>query len=367
MTTKLQWFSIDNIDELDTPALVVYPGRVKENIARLLSMQSDTKLLRPHAKTSKMKELASMLMDVGINSFKCATIAEAHMLAMADAKDVFLAYQPIGPKILRLLDLQKKYPDVKFSCLIDNEKSAHEIGERSVDNNIIMPVWIDLNTGMGRTGISTPEAQTLYKNCLKIKGIKVIGLHAYDGHLNDSDLEIRTRKCLEAFNPALQLLQDLQKEDPQLRIVAGGSGTFPIYAKMPGVQASPGTFVFWDYNYTKRFPDIPFEYAALLVTRVLSKIDQRRICLDLGHKSVAAEMPFPRVYFFNEPDAVQVSQSEEHLVVEVENSDKYQIGDVWYAAPSHICPTVALYETVAIIENNKFVNRWRVIARDRFI
>src|SRR6185436_17580438 len=106
----------------------------------------------------------------------------------------------------------------------------------------------------------------------------------------------------------------------QLQIAAGGSNTFPIYAKKAGVQSGPGTFVFWDHGYAKRFPDMPFEYAALLVIRVISKIDEHKICLDLGHKSVAAEMPLPRIYFFNEPDALQISQSEEHLVVEVKDA-----------------------------------------------
>jgi D-serine deaminase-like pyridoxal phosphate-dependent protein len=127
-------------------------------------------------------------------------------------------------------------------------------------------------------------------------------------------------------------------------------------------KSSPGTFVFWDHGYTTRFPDMPFQYAALVVTRVISKIDQHRICLDLGHKSVAAEMPLPRVYFLNEPNAIQISQSEEHLVVEIEDADKYEIGDVWYGAPMHICPSVALYESVAVIENTKFIDRWKVIA-----
>ena len=30
-----EWYEIENIDELDTPALVVYPERVRQNIAGL--------------------------------------------------------------------------------------------------------------------------------------------------------------------------------------------------------------------------------------------------------------------------------------------------------------------------------------------
>jgi len=367
MTDVSEWFLIENISELDSPALVVYPQRIKQNIEKLLTLQPNRNLLRPHIKTSKLREVAKLLLDAGITRFKCATIAEATMLAMAGAQDILLAYQPAGPKIQRLTDLQIEYPAVKFSCLVDNVKSAREISASALANNLILPVWIDLNIGMNRTGIHVNDAFTLYQVCSELQGIKIDGLHAYDGHLNDTDLEVRTQKCEEGFKPATELFSKLQKENQQLQIAAGGSNTFPIYAKKAGVQSGPGTFVFWDHGYAKRFPDMPFEYAALLVTRVISKIDEHKICLDLGHKSVAAEMPLPRIYFFNEPDALQISQSEEHLVVEVKDAGKYEIGDVWYGAPMHICPSVALYESVAVVEDKKFVERWKVIARDRFI
>jgi D-serine deaminase-like pyridoxal phosphate-dependent protein len=87
------WYLIQNISELDSPAMVVYPHRIKENINKLLSIQPNKNLLRPHIKTSKLKEVARLLLDAGISRFKCATIAEAGMLAMAGAKDILLAYQ----------------------------------------------------------------------------------------------------------------------------------------------------------------------------------------------------------------------------------------------------------------------------------
>jgi D-serine deaminase-like pyridoxal phosphate-dependent protein len=125
--------------------------------------------------------------------------------------------------------------------------------------------------------------------------------------------------------------------------------------------------VFWDWGYSQNYPDIPFEYAALVICRLISIIDNQHICVDLGYKSVAAESPLPRVYFLNAPDAKAVSQSEEHLVLEVPDSNTYSIGQVFYGVPKHICPTVALYEKAYIIENGRMCDSWRVIARDRTI
>src|SRR5689334_20868999 len=118
------WFTINNIDSLDTPALAIYPERVGKNIQTLVASIDDVKRLRPHVKTHKSAEVTKMMLQAGVTKFKCATIAEAEMLAIAGAPDVLLAYQPIGPKAARLAELVKKYPKTKFSCLIDNLDTA---------------------------------------------------------------------------------------------------------------------------------------------------------------------------------------------------------------------------------------------------
>jgi D-serine deaminase-like pyridoxal phosphate-dependent protein len=96
-------------------------------------------------------------------------------------------------------------------------------------------------------------------------------------------------------------------------------------------------------------------------------VDAHTLTLDLGHKSVAAENPLPRVHFLNVPAALPIAQSEEHLVVQVRDSSLHRVGEVWYGVPVHICPTVALYEEAQVVEENKITTQWKVVARDRKI
>src|SRR5688572_11821831 len=124
-----EWYKINNIDSLDTPAVAVYLERVKKNIQTLIESIDDVSRLRPHIKTHKSPEVTSLMLEAGIKKFKCATIAEAEMLALAEAPDVLLAYQPVGPKAKRLVNLIQKYPGTKFSCLIDNKNTAVELSE----------------------------------------------------------------------------------------------------------------------------------------------------------------------------------------------------------------------------------------------
>ena len=115
MDTQAEWYHIKNSDELDSPALVIYPARVKENVRVLVSMVDDVARLRPHVKTHKTKEATELLLQAGVYKFKCATIAEAEMLGICDAPDVLLAYQPVGPKLKRFVAVIKNsYRDARY-------------------------------------------------------------------------------------------------------------------------------------------------------------------------------------------------------------------------------------------------------------
>ncbi len=365
-----EWYHIDDIDTIDSPSLIIYRERVLENIRILLSMTDDVNRLRLHVKTHKTKEVTALLLHAGIHKFKCATIAEAEMLAMCAASDVLFAYQPNIPKLKRFIEIIKKYPATKFSCLVDNIISAKNIGAEAEVNNVTIPVFIDLNVGMNRTGIDPDnDAIELYKLCNDIPGIKSVGLHAYDGHIRNPDIQLRTIECDKAFEAVLQMQNILSNEGfPIPVIIAGGSPTFPIHIKRKKIECSPGTFIYWDKGYQLACAEQSFVPAALVISRVISLPSDTKLCLDLGHKSIASENTLDkRVFFLNAPGLKFISQSEEHLVAEVPKGHSYKIGDVLYGLPFHICPTVALYERALVVENNKVITEWKTIARDRKI
>lgn len=361
------WYTIHNIDAIDSPALVVYKKRIEQNILWAVNSAGDVNLLRPHVKTSKIAEVCSMMLEAGITKFKCATIAEAQMLAAIAAPDVLLAYQPVGPKTKRLLHLVKQYPQTVFSCLVDDDEAAAFLSKIFEEQELSIDVFIDLNTGMNRSGMQPADAPSFFKQLKKLPAIRVAGLHAYDGHIHDADAGVRMQRTEAAFAQVTAAAAQIERyEKEKIKVVAGGSVTFPFHRQRQ-VECSPGTFVFWDWGYKQLLPEEPFRYAALVVTRVVSIVDRSTITIDLGHKSVAAENPFPRVYFLNAPDAKPVAQSEEHLVLKVPDSTRFRTGDLLYGVPVHICPTVALYEKAVVIENHQAITDWKVVARDRSI
>jgi D-serine deaminase-like pyridoxal phosphate-dependent protein len=369
MTTK-NWFHISNPHEIDSPALLVYPDRVKANIQTAINMIGDIYRLRPHVKTHKCAEVVKLLMDAGITKFKCATIAEAEMLGMQKATDVLLAYQPVGPKLQRFIALIKKYPATQFSCLTDNMVAAAAQSNVFNDAGLQVPVYLDLNIGMNRTGIVPgDQALVLYQYCSTAPGITIKGLHAYDGHIRDIDFAAKKKNCDDAF--AMVELMANKIETAGLSkpiIIAGGSPSFSVHCKRENVDCSPGTFIYWDRGYSVLCPEQEFMPAAVLLTRVVSLPAADKICTDLGHKSVAAENEISKRVFFPEYEFLNaVSQSEEHLVLENKSETKFASGEILYGIPWHICPTVSLFDSIKIIENGQCIGEWKNIARDRKI
>jgi D-serine deaminase-like pyridoxal phosphate-dependent protein len=365
-----EWYTINNVDELDTPALVVYPARVQYNIDLLKTMIDDVARLRPHAKSHKSIDATRLTLQAGINKFKCATIAEAEMLGMAGVPDVLLAYQPAGPKLKRFVRLIKAYPQTAYSCLVDNEVTANVISTEAIKNNIKITVYIDLNVGMNRTGIVPgAEALALYETCSSLPGLNMAGLHAYDGHIHDSDYDVRQKRSDESIGPVFKLVDDIvAKGYPRPVVIAGSSPTLPIVSKIKDIQISPGTFVYWDKGYQTAYLEQQFLTAALLIARIISLPEDGKICIDLGHKSVSAENELTkRVHFLNAPELKFIGHSEEHLVADAGIDHQYKVGDILYGLPYHVCPSVALYERAITIEDKLVTGEWKTTARDRKI
>ncbi|MEQ9218867.1 MAG: D-TA family PLP-dependent enzyme [Cyclobacteriaceae bacterium] len=356
------------VETIDSPALLIYPEIVKENIAAAQSILDVSKnnSLRPHVKSVKCLEVIQMAMECGIRKFKCSTIAEAELLGMAKAEDILLNYQLSHVKAERFKDLMSRYPDSAFSCLVDNIESAQLLSALFPDEPV--SVYIDVNLGMDRTGVKAENALSLLKEIKQLDGVYVRGFHSYEGHIDSSNRGARLEQAFEAYLTMMDLKRGgMQILERNLDLVLGGSPNFEYYAKQEGLECSPGTFFLWDCGYGKNYPEIPFKVAAVLLTRVISIIDDKKLCLDLGYKAVASDSPLPRVMFPDLPEYTVLGQYEEHLVIQVPDTSVFEVGTPLYAVPYHICPTVNLYEKVFAIESDQVSDTWKILARDRQI
>lgn len=361
------WHTVENVDCIPSPALLIYPDRVEENIRRMIRIAGGVNRLRPHVKTHKLAEIVRMQMSHGITKFKCATIAEMEMVASCGAADVLLAFQPVGPNVRRLLQLSQVFPETNLCAVVDDAEAIRQLSETFCLAGKTIEVLLDIDCGMHRTGVLPGStAIDLYRLIDSSIGLKAGGLHVYDGHLHQSDPEERKSACDVAYAPVQDLRRQLEASGLSVpRIVAGGTPTFPIHARRTEAECSPGTCVLSDFGYANKLPDLDFLPSALLLTRVISKPGANFLCLDLGHKAVASENPHPRVQFIEMPVAKAIVHSEEHLVVETPLASKFSVGAALFGVPRHICPTVALHSEAVVVKRGRAEERWKISARNR--
>ena len=361
------WMRLTNEAEVPSPSLLIHPERVDENLRRMIAIVGDRTRLRPHIKTHKLAPIVARQVALGITKCKAATIAEAEMAAGAGVRDVLLAAQLVGPNVARFVALQRAFPGVAFSTLADDADVIETWHRAATAAAQPIEILLDLDVGQHRTGVTPgPRALDLYRQIVGCAGLRAGGLHAYDGHLHQNVRADRAAASDAAFAPVEKLRAELRQAGlPVPRVVCGGTPTFPLHARREGVECSPGTCVLWDAGYGGKLPDLEFQHAAVLLTRVISRPDSNRLCLDLGHKAVASEMPHPRVVFPALPDARAVGHNEEHLVLETDRAAEFPVGTVLYGLPWHICPTVALHDRVHVVQAGRVTEEWVVTARAR--
>ncbi|MEC9093361.1 MAG: D-TA family PLP-dependent enzyme [Planctomycetota bacterium] len=369
MNTRYQ---IKSIESIPSPSLIFFEDLIDQNIQEMIRIAGGVSRLRPHCKTHKTAMIAKKLIDLGIARHKCATIAEAEMLCESGGTDIFLAYNMVGPNLKRIVALVRNFPNVDLSITADHPEPLVQLSELAEQAEVEIGVVMDLDTGLQRTGISPDEnAMELYEMIVSLRGIRPSGLHWYDGQHRQTDLFARTTAVETGIEKLLQLRDRLLLNGFDVpRIIVGGTGSFPIHAKYqePSFELSPGTVVLHDAGYSSLYPDLRFNPAAAVLTRVISRPTDRRVTLDLGSKAIASDPPAGNRCRFPElPDAREVLQNEEHLVLETEQSSDLSPGDYQLAFPWHVCPTSALYDNAVVVRGGEVCERWPITARNRML
>ncbi len=325
-----------------SPSLLFYKALIARNIQGMIARVGSPDRLRPHVKTHKTRQIVKMEREAGITKQKCATIAEAEMLGQCEVPDILLSYPMVGPNCGRFAALIKKYPGSKFSVIADHAVGIAQLSDALKKANVQAEVLLDIDVGQHRTGIAAgAAARQLYETIARSPGLKPGGLHVYDGHNHQHPLEERKAAVQAMLSPVLEMRDALGKAGlPVLRMVFGGTPTFPVFAtlEIAGAECSPGTCVLNDFNYGSWFEDLSeFKHAALLLTRVISRPTPTRVTFDLGYKAVASDPPAGKRCVLLNVKGEHVLQNEEHLVVETPDAEQWKPGDVAYALPGARC------------------------------
>ncbi len=356
-------YKIENVEALLTPALVIYPEIVDNNIAATLRLLGgDANRWRPHLKTAKLGFIMKRLASQGIVNAKCSTTVELAAACESGMKDVLLAYAVVGPNARRVLELAEKYPNVRISVLVENvEQIAAWAGSR-------VGIFVDVNPGMDRTGISQDGIAAIL-DVVRAAGSQFRGLHYYDGHMSAASLEEREKLAHKGYDRLMEIVAAV--DTPIEEVITSGTPAFPCAATYAPFKegkfihrASPGTVVYSDATSIKQLPaEWGYQPAALVISTVVSHPKPNVVTCDAGHKSVSADAGVPTCAVAGRADMIPLKPSEEHLPIEISGGAVPAIGELLYLIPRHVCPTVNNFDDAVIVENGRVVAVEHVTAR----
>lgn len=362
-------YHVENEEKIPSPALIYYRDEIEKNTAETIAMAGGAERLWPHVKTHKMAEMVKMQLDMGIRRFKCATVSEIRMTAQAGADHILWAYPVLGPNIGRFLQLVREFPDCTLYALEEDLGCLQALSDAASAKGIVANVLLDVNIGMNRTGMPVSAIADFYTAAQAMPGVKLCGLHCYDGHIHDHSLSERRAHAEGGALEAHRVRSELIAQGYNVGVmIMGGTPTFPCHSRSEDVFLSPGTLFVSDSGYNKGFPDIAVTPAAAVLTRVVSHPADGLFTLDTGVKAVSADANPRGVLVGMEDKCTPVLSSEEHWVFEMKPEyagERPAVGSVLYVIPTHICPTTAMYDAVYVASGGKLVDIWKVAGRER--
>jgi D-serine deaminase-like pyridoxal phosphate-dependent protein len=364
-------YEIEAAGNVMTPALAIYADIVDDNIQRILHLLGDVNRWRPHIKTAKLAFTIERLVQHGVENMKCATTLELLTACEAGARDVLVAFPLSAASAARVVEIAGRFPRTRISVLV--EQSAQVAFWRGTG----IGLFIDLNSGMNRTGVPASHLDTILDIARAIgdAGLQFRGLHYYEGHHTQSDLLQRIATAHSGYDVLMSVAASLQNASMRIEeVITSGTPALPCALTYEPFRTakflhrvSPGTVV---YNDCSSLSQLPREYglqaAAVVLTSVVSLPAGDLITCDAGHKTVSSDAGVPNCAVLGHPELQPLRPSEEHLPLQLSpRMPPIPLGTQLYLVPRHVCPTVNNFDHALIVRRGRIVTVEKVTARGR--
>jgi len=366
MDATLEAYAVKDAARIVTPALLIYPEIVDQNIRITLGMVgNDPQRWRPHIKTAKLGAIIRRMLDAGIHNFKCATTLELLIACQAGAEDVLVAFAMTGANARRVLDLSRQFPKTRVSVLVE---AAEQL---AVWRDTGIGIFVDVNPGMNRTGVGNNRVDEIVKLC-RDSGAALRGLHWYDGHLSSGEPAERSAQAHKGYDRLVEIVRAVEAAGCRVgEVITSGTPVAPYGYSYPGFRnagfihrISPGTVVYNDMTSLRQLAGFGYEPAAVILATVISHPLPEKITCDAGHKSVSADAGVPTCAVIGHQELTPLKPSEEHLPIEApEGVALPAIGENLYLIPRHVCPSVNNFDEALMIVDGRVIGVERVSAR----
>jgi D-serine deaminase-like pyridoxal phosphate-dependent protein len=357
-----------SLETLETPAALVDVDRAEANLRRVDAYARQHGLTwRPHTKTHKVPELAARQLQAGASGVTVATPHEAEVMATV-AEDVLLAYAPVGAaRLARLMRLPRH---VRLTVALDSSEALAGLSEAAARAGRTVGVLVELDLGMRRVGVQTPEdAVALAREVRGAGAVAYRGVTFYPGHI---------RSPLGEQGPVLSgvsrqlgaFIEALSAAGLRPEVVSGGSTpTLWRSHEVAGLtEIRPGLNIFYDRNSAFVGACAWDEVAYSVLATVVSTAVPGQAVIDAGSKALAKEEGIPPGggygVLLERPEVVVRGLSEEHGLLELTGTSwRPRVGERVRVVPNHVCSSVALMDRLWPVRGGAVLEPWDVRAR----
>src|SRR5690606_29599476 len=115
-------------------------------------------------------------------------------------------------------------------------------------------------------------------------------------------------------------------------LVAGGSYSFPLWAKRSDARVSPGSWMYSSSQHQVELHDLNWDVAGYVLATVLSERNGT-VTLDAGSKAISRDQPMDKRFYAAEKIG---GMKEEHTIVV---ATSFKPGEQVALVPRHACTT----------------------------
>jgi D-serine deaminase-like pyridoxal phosphate-dependent protein len=251
--------------------------------------------------------------------------------------------------------------------------NVRDLGEAAKDSGKKLKVLIDIDPGIHRTGVTSPEkAVKLLDDVRRAKSLDYVGVQFYCGvqqHIV-SYAERKAAMCERAVYLRSVLSALTATGAPPVIVTGCGTGTHRIDADLDlYTELQVGSYVFMDSQYLDC--DIMgdgtpiFETSLMVEASVISANSTGLITLDCGYKTLSTDGSLPRVISGAPREARFVFMGDEHGALILGDHQRPHLGDRIVMTTPHCDPTVNLYDFYHVIQGDTLTAIWPVSGRGR--
>jgi D-serine deaminase-like pyridoxal phosphate-dependent protein len=357
---------------LNTPVLVIDRDALQRNIAAMAEFaRAHGMALRPHAKTHKSVEIARLQMAAGAVGLCCAKLGEAEALSGGGINNILITSPVVTPQAIeRLIALNARIGDLRV--VADNPDNVEALAAAAGALAQTLAVIIDVDPGIRRTGVSSPDAALELAARIKASpSLHYAGVQYYCGAQQHIESFADRRAAIADRTAYLQTVIEALSgagHAPEV-VTGGGTGTHRIDAEL-GVlnELQAGSYVFMDKQYNDCDLDgqgaPPFQTSLFVDAHVISANSSSMATIDAGFKALSTDGGLPVVIDGAPVGAMFVFMGDEHGAL-IAPDHAFRIGDHVTLAVPHCDPTVNLYDAYHVVRDGTLIEIWPVSARGR--